>query len=197
MQPTHSTANDPHALGVAVSRLTARRGSDAVFAVASVVLEEAEQVEIAVHGRYQGLDGAALLTDRRLLLLNSAKWKPTIDTVPITADLSVQGLGDGRTASLLFTSGRVTHTIDQIRDTTIAQEFAHRLRSRAGYAATNAGQTGAPAPAPTPAPDPAPPTPAAISEPEPPQAPEPPPASPDQTITIEPEDTSEPPGPPG
>jgi len=129
-----STGNDPNGLGIAVSRLNVRRQEMSVFAIASVVLEDGEKVEVAVFGRYQGVEGAAILTDQRLLLMNAAAWKPTIDEVPIVADLSVEGISDGRVASLLITSGRTTSTLDQIRDTAIAQEFAHRLRARAQYA---------------------------------------------------------------
>jgi hypothetical protein len=131
--PAPAGPPDPHLLGASVARLGggARRAGRLAFAVASAVLGEGEVVECAVQGRFQGVDGAAVLTNRRLLLVNGREWKPDVVELAVDAALTVQGWQDDRTAALVFQAGDRTTTVDHVADRAVAQELAQRIRGRA------------------------------------------------------------------
>jgi hypothetical protein len=123
---------DPHLLAPAIGSLGvfARRAGRVAFAVIATVLEPDEQVVVVLQGKFLGEDGAAVLTQRRLVLANDREWKPDIESVVIGPGLTVQGWQDDRTASLVFVQGGVTTTIDQISDRELAQRVAALVRSR-------------------------------------------------------------------
>ena len=134
--PVPSGPIDPHQLGLAVGRLgsAARRHGKVSFAVASALLEPGEVVEAIVQGRLLGEVGVAVLTTNRVLLVNEAQWKPTIETVDIEPSLVVQGWQDDKVASLVFQSGDRAVTLEQIGDRALAQEMAGRVRAKVAEA---------------------------------------------------------------
>ena len=125
-------APDPHGLGASALRLSggARKNGRAALAVLSVVLEEGEMVEEVLVGKYLGIDGAAALVTGYLVLVNAREWQPEVVRVPVVG-LGVQGMQDGRTASLHFTSGATEDRFEGVSDTALAVEFANRIRQRA------------------------------------------------------------------
>ncbi len=123
---------DPHGLGAAAGRLSggARKNGRAALAVLSVVLEESDVVEQVLVGTYHGVDGAAALVTGNLVLVNAREWQPEVVRVSVIG-LGVQGVQDGRTASLHFTSGATQDRFEGVGDTALAVEFANRIRQRA------------------------------------------------------------------
>jgi hypothetical protein len=99
------------------------------LAVLGVVLGDGELVEQVVVGKYHGLDGAAALVADAVVLVNGREWEPEVRRLP-TAGLTVQGLQDGRHASLAFTSTEGQDSIEGIGDTQLAVELANRVRQR-------------------------------------------------------------------
>ncbi len=123
---------DPYQLGPASQRLSAAalRTGRVSLGILSMVLEADEVVESLVGGRYQNQAGAAALTNKRLVLVNEHEWVPEVRTVPITADLVVQGWQDDRTASLIFITEGQSVTFSFIIDRPLAQEMAQLVRAR-------------------------------------------------------------------
>jgi hypothetical protein len=132
--PVAPAINDPHALGVAVSRFSgsARRASKAAVAVVGALLGDGELVECAVHGQFYGASALGVMTNRRLLLVNDREWKPDVASFNVDGALTIQGWQDERTASLMFQSGAQTAQLERIGDRPLAMEMAQRLRARAG-----------------------------------------------------------------
>jgi hypothetical protein len=127
---------DPFGLGPATERLSpaSLRAGRLALAIVSALLEPDERVEALVQGRYQHEAGVAVLTDRRVLLVNDHEWRPDVRTIPITPDLVVQGWKDDREASLVFVTEGQSVTIGMILDLPLAQEFAERVRARVAAA---------------------------------------------------------------
>jgi len=127
---------DPFGLGPATERLSpgSLRAGRVALAILSALLERDEQVEILVQGRYQHQAGVAVLTDRRLLLVNDHEWLPDIREISITPDLVVQGWKDDREASLVFVTEGQSCTLSMILDLELAKEFADRVRRRVAEA---------------------------------------------------------------
>jgi hypothetical protein len=125
---------DPHLLGAAISRLGmfSRRSGKVAFALIAHTLEPGEHVEVLVQGRYKGEDGAAAVTERRVVLANDREWKPDVETIDLVSGLTVQGWADDRTASLVFQRDGVTSTIEQIGERELAQRMAALVRARVG-----------------------------------------------------------------
>jgi hypothetical protein len=107
-----------------------RRSGRAPFLVIASTLAAGERVEVIVQGRFNGEDGAAALTDRRIVLANDREWKPDIETVEFGPGLTVQGWADDRTASLTFQRGAQSTTIEGIGEKELAQRFAALARAR-------------------------------------------------------------------
>ena len=124
---------DPYDLGPAAQRLSASalRTGRISLGILSIVLDEDERIESLVGGRYQNQAGVAALTSKRVVLVNEHEWVPEVRTVPITADLVVQGWQDDRTASLIFITGGESVTFSFIIDRPLAQEMAQLVRARA------------------------------------------------------------------
>jgi hypothetical protein len=115
-----------------VSRLgnASRKHARVALGIASVSFQTDERVETVVQGQIDGTPGVAVLTDRRLLLVNEAVWEPLVETVAITPTLRVDGEADGRIAGLVITSPAGIHRIDGMKDVELAKEFAAQLRTR-------------------------------------------------------------------
>ena len=109
-----------------------RRSGRTAAAIASVLLEDGEVVECLVQGDHLGAKAVAILTDRRLLVVNDKEWKPVVTSLHLVVGDSVQGFGDDRSASLTFTSGGVPLSIESISDTALARELAQRARAKIG-----------------------------------------------------------------
>ena len=124
---------DPVGLGMAVGQLGggSRRQGRAAFAVLGALLGDDERVEALVQGRFRGHAGAAVLTNRRLLMVNDREWRPDVAEVLIDATTTIQGWQDDRTAALVVQSGADAATIDQINEREMAQRFAASVRARA------------------------------------------------------------------
>jgi len=112
--------------------MMSRRSARVAAAIASSVLEDGELVECLVQGSYQGSNAVAVLTGRRLLVVNDKEWTPAIVSVHLSAGDSVQGFGDDRSASLTFTSGDTVVSVESISDTALARELAQRARAQIG-----------------------------------------------------------------
>jgi hypothetical protein len=123
---------DPHGLGVAASRLSggSRKNGRAALAVLSVSLREGDVVEQVLVGQYHGVEGAAAVLASDLLLVNAREWQPEVVRVAL-AGMGVQGLAEGRKASLAFTSGATQDSFQGVSDTDLAVEFANRIRQKA------------------------------------------------------------------
>jgi hypothetical protein len=128
-----SGPTDPHGIASHVSALgmfSRRSGKSAILLIASQ-LEPGEQVEVLVSGRFRGEDGAAVVTQSRVVLANDREWKPDILSITITKGLAVQGWQDDKTASLVFQHDGTASTIDQIGEREMAQRMAAVVRARA------------------------------------------------------------------
>jgi hypothetical protein len=108
-----------------------RRSGRAAFLLIANELDPGERVEVLVQGRYNGEDGAAALTDRRIVLANDREWKPDIEVIELRPGLTIQGMADDRTASLTFVRGTLSAVIEGISERELAQRFAALARSRA------------------------------------------------------------------
>lgn len=129
-----STPPDPHGIGVAISSLGlfARRSGKVAFSVIAHLLDHDERVEVMVVGRFLGENGAAAVTNKRVVIVNDREWKPEVETIPFTPGLSVQGWQDDRAATLAFEHAGRQVVIDQIGDRELAQRVAALVRSRCG-----------------------------------------------------------------
>lgn len=125
---------DPNRLGAAVARLSsgARKVAKAPLLVAAVLLEDGELVECAAAGRIEGIGAVAVLTDRRILLVNERAWSPMVASMAVDPGLAVQGWQDSRTASLTFVAAGRQLVLEQITDKQLAVEVAGRIRARNG-----------------------------------------------------------------
>ena len=119
-----------------MSRLgnAARKSGKSSLLVAAVLLDAGEVVECVVAGRLDGEQAAAVLTDRRLLLVNERAWSPAVIVLAVDPGLAVQGWQDSRTASLTFLTNGRQIILDLIADKPLAVEVAGRIRSRTGVA---------------------------------------------------------------
>jgi hypothetical protein len=104
---------------------------DAVaLAVLSAVMKEGDVVEQVLVGQYHGVEGAAAIVGNDLLLVNAREWEPEVVRVGMSG-MGVQGLAEGRMASLQFTSGQTSDGFGGVGDTELAVEFANRIRQHA------------------------------------------------------------------
>lgn len=127
---------DPHALGAAVARLgnASRKGASVALGIASVSLEAGEQVELVIQGQIQDSPGVAVLTDRRVVLVNEAAWVPLVETLAIDRSLRIEGEADGRAATVTITTPTGVWQVAGSRDVDLTKGFAARLRARAAGA---------------------------------------------------------------
>jgi hypothetical protein len=127
---------DPNGLAAVVDRLSAEslRAGRVAIGILSSLLRGDEKVDAMVQGTYQRDAAVAVLTDKRLLLVNEHEWVPDVRAIEITPDLLVQGWQDDRTASLIFIVDGRSVTISLISDRPLAQDMAHRIRARVAEA---------------------------------------------------------------
>lgn len=123
---------DPHSLGVAVERMSAetRAAVAAAVAVVAVSLDEGEVVQCAVGCRFRGADGAAVLTEHRLLVANARPFEPDVVTIGLEPGLGVQGWQDGQAAALVFERNGHELVVDRIIDRDLARELTTEVRRR-------------------------------------------------------------------
>ncbi len=128
---------DPSGLGAAYGQLGmfTKRSARIAIGVAGVVLDPSERVEVLVSGRYRGHDGVAILTDRRLLVINDREWRPDVEELVVAPGTTIQGWQDERFAAIVIQlpTGQ-TITVDQISERESAQRMAAAIRTRAGTA---------------------------------------------------------------
>jgi hypothetical protein len=107
---------------------TEKRAKAAIVA-ASMALEDSEQVQGLICGEYLGHDAVAVLTDRRVLCINSRFFAPDQDSIALTDLVDVKGWIEGNRATLLVTGGAVDFVIGDINEVETAQQFAGNLRT--------------------------------------------------------------------
>jgi hypothetical protein len=122
---------DPNGLATFVALLSPEslRAGRVALGVLSAMLRPDERVEALVQGIYQGHMAVGALTAHRVILVNEHEWVPDIRSIPLRADLAVQGWQDDRLAALMFVSDGQTITLSDITDRPLAHEFAHVLRT--------------------------------------------------------------------
>lgn len=127
-----ATIVDPHGMVPAIGRLSSGslRAGRVALGILSALLEHGEVVDAIVQGNYQHQVAVAALTDRRVLLVNEHEWDPTVRSMPLEAELVVQGWQDDRSASLIFIHDNTSITFSLITDRPLAQDFAHRIRAK-------------------------------------------------------------------
>lgn len=118
-----------------MSRLgfVAKRNARVAAGITTALLEDGEVVEQLIQGSYFDKNAVAVLTDRRLLVVNDREWKPDIRSIEIESGLTVEGMGDDRSAAITVAGSGEPVQISGI-DPAQAREFAHRLRTRAASA---------------------------------------------------------------
>lgn len=107
-----------------------QRAGRVALAIASVLLDDDEVVDLVLQGLYQSHAGVVLLTDRRLVVVNDHEWAADRRFVAITPDLVVQGWQDDHTASLVFVTEGESVTVSLIADRPLARELAEKTRAR-------------------------------------------------------------------
>ena len=124
--------NEAGGVGPVVARLStgSLRTGRVALGIMSALLADGEQVEALVQGVYQNQIVVGVLTNARVLLVNEHEWVPVVRSITLHRDLLVQGWQDDRTASLIFIHEGQSITLSAIADRPLAQDLAHRLRSR-------------------------------------------------------------------
>lgn len=107
----------------------AKRSARVAAGIASVLMEEGETTEQLIHGKFLGEDAVAVVCGDRVLVVNDREWKPDIRSISLSASLTVQGMGDDKSASLTISGDDEPVEITGI-DPAQAREFAHRIRTR-------------------------------------------------------------------
>lgn len=87
-------------------------------------------VKVAIGGRFRARDGAAVLTDRRLLLSNNREWDPEVVSLDRGAGIEVEHWVQRRAAILRFTAGGEQHVMDRVNDLTVAEVLVEALRDQ-------------------------------------------------------------------
>ena len=123
---------DPTGIGVAAGRLGngPRKQGRTSLLITAALLDDGERVMNLVQGQFKGANATLVLTGRRLLLVNDREWLPEVTSIDISGDLAVQGLQDGRSASMQFQVGGTSFIVDRIVDVQLAQEMAAAVRGR-------------------------------------------------------------------
>lgn len=130
--PPPLTAEDPHGVGGCVGRLgfSAKRNARVSAGIVTALLRDGERAEQLVQGSFLDKNAVAVLTDQRLLVVNDREWKPDVRSVDLTSAITVEGMGDDRSASLTIAGVGEPVAITGIGDPAQAREFAHRIRTR-------------------------------------------------------------------
>lgn len=107
---------DPHGVERALARLGSRsRGSASVpFLIAVALLDDDEMADCLAPGRFEGAGGVAVLTTRRLLLVNARQWSPAMVQFPVDEELEVMGWEERSAAALVLQHGKHHAVIDGV-----------------------------------------------------------------------------------
>ncbi len=97
--------------------------------ILSALLDDGEVVEQLIYGSFLDKSAVAVVTNRRLMVVNDREWKPDVRSVEFTSGITVEGMGDDRSASVTVAGAGEPVTIVDI-DPGQAREFAHRIRTR-------------------------------------------------------------------
>lgn len=137
--PTHAppavgaeTASpDPHGLATHLARMgeATRPYAEVPVLLAALLLHESETVIVVVPGLIDEEVGVAVVTDRRVLLVNGRRWNPVVSEFAIAPGLTVDGWQDAETAMLTFNAGHSTR-LSAIVDKPLAFEAAGVVRDR-------------------------------------------------------------------
>ncbi len=135
---------DPAGVEEALGRLSpgARRVAAASMMVASAVLEQGERVAAVVQGDHQRRSCVAVLTDRRILVVDERPWSPVVRSFPLGPQLGVHGWQDDRRASLVFVRDGVGVLVSDISDRPLARDLARRARVACGLPPDGAAPPG-------------------------------------------------------
>ena len=115
-----------HAEGL--SSATQKRAKAAVVA-AALSMDDGEKVQGFICGQYLGHDGVAVLTDRRVLCVNSRTFAPDGDAIALSELTEVKGWIEGNRATLQVSGAGLDLVIGDVREVETAQKFAGDLRS--------------------------------------------------------------------
>ncbi len=96
------------------------------------MLGDGEMVELVLGCRFRGEEAVAVLTNLRLMLVNSREWDPEVVEVTDFTGLSVEGWVERRAATIRISSGQGVHVFDRAGDTDVAGLFTTALRARSG-----------------------------------------------------------------
>jgi hypothetical protein len=107
---------------------SAKRNARVSAGIATALLHDGELTQQLVQGSFLGKNAVAVLTDRRLLVVNDREWKPDVRSVELTSGVTVEGMGDDRSASITISGVGDPMEISGI-DPAHAREFAHRIRT--------------------------------------------------------------------
>ncbi len=135
---------DPAGVQEALGRLSpgARRVATASMMVASALLEQGERVEAVVQGDHQRRSCVAVLTDRRVLVVDERPWSPAVRSFRLGPELGVHGWQDDRRASLVFVREGVGVLVSDISDRPLARDLARRARVACGLPPDGAATAG-------------------------------------------------------
>lgn len=122
---------DPHGLAAHLARMSeaTRPHAELPVLLASMLLDAAERVGVVVPGLVDDIVGVAVVTDRRVLIVNGRRWNPSISEFPIQAGLTVEGWQEADSAMLTFSADR-TVRVTSIVDKPLAFEVARQVRER-------------------------------------------------------------------
>ncbi len=122
---------DPHGFAMHTQGLSgsSQKRAKAAAIAASLLLADGEQVQGLVCGEYLAHDAVAVLTDRRLLCINSRAFAPDQDSIALSDLQEVRGWIEGNRATLQVIGAGVDIVIGDVKEVETAQRFAADLRT--------------------------------------------------------------------
>lgn len=126
---------DPHGLQahlLSMSEAT-RPHAEIPMLLSAQLLDDAETVLVAVPGLIGDVVGVAVVTDRRVLLVNGRRWNPVVEEFRLEPGLTVEGWQETDTAMLTFVADRIVR-ISKIVDKSLAFEAARVVREKVAAA---------------------------------------------------------------
>lgn len=124
------TDPDGHALDRAVSRLRSddQEAARVPLAVCGALVEPDEQVHGVVTGIMHGCAAAVVLTNSRVLVVNERRWRPVVELFALEEAPVVIGHHDGQVATISFSDGSRSVTVNEIRDVDLAVALVEASR---------------------------------------------------------------------
>ncbi len=101
--------------------------------LAATLLRATEEVDVVTPGIIDGVVGVLVVTNERVLIVNTRRWTPVVVEEPIKPGLEVEGWQDESTAVLTF-RGDATSRVEAIVDKPLAFEAARIVRERVAVA---------------------------------------------------------------